>query len=127
MDALGLGAAKAHKEEERRKAEDKRRQDKKEAQRKLELETVAATAAITHQAAQLHEGLQGIRGTELEKRVQKVEASDATNCLVLAIVKEVRTIRQFARSLNRDISVSRTSWHKGVILGRNGVFGVFHL
>jgi len=94
-DALGLGAAKAHKEEERRKAEDKRRQDKKEAQRKLELETTAATAATTQQAAQLHEGLRGIRGTELEKRVQNVEASDATNRLVIAIVKEVRTIRQF--------------------------------
>ncbi len=61
-DALGLGAAKAHKEEERRKAEDKRRQDKKEAQRKLELETAAATAATTQQEAQLHEGLRGIRG-----------------------------------------------------------------
>jgi len=94
-DALGLGAAKAHKEEERRKAEDKRRQDKKEAQRKLELETVAVTAATTQQAAQLNEGLRGIRGTELEKRVQNVEASDATNRLVIAIVKEVRTIRQF--------------------------------
>ena len=32
-----------------------------------------------------------------------------------------------ARALNRDISVSRTSWHKGVILGRNSVFGVFRL
>ncbi len=32
-----------------------------------------------------------------------------------------------ARALNRDISVSRTSWHKGVIVGRNGVFGVFRL
>jgi hypothetical protein len=35
--------------------------------------------------------------------------------------------RSPARALNRDISVSRTSWHKGVILGRNGVFGVFRL
>ena len=32
-----------------------------------------------------------------------------------------------ARALNRDMSVSRTSWHKGVILGRNSVFGVFRL
>ena len=32
-----------------------------------------------------------------------------------------------ARALNRDISVSLTSWHKGVILGRNSVFGVFRL
>ncbi len=29
--------------------------------------------------------------------------------------------RVVARALNRDISVSRTSWHKGVILGRNSV------
>jgi hypothetical protein len=36
-------------------------------------------------------------------------------------------VRESARALNRDISVSRTSWHKGVILGRNGVFGVFRL
>jgi hypothetical protein len=32
-----------------------------------------------------------------------------------------------ARALNRDMSVSRTSWYNGVILGRNSVFGVFHL
>jgi len=32
-----------------------------------------------------------------------------------------------ARTINRDMSVSRTSWHKGVILGRNSVFGVFRL
>jgi hypothetical protein len=32
-----------------------------------------------------------------------------------------------ARALNRDMNVSRTSWHKGVILGRNSVFGVFRL
>jgi hypothetical protein len=36
-------------------------------------------------------------------------------------------VRRHARALNRDISVSRTSWHKGVIVGRNGVFGVFRL
>jgi hypothetical protein len=35
--------------------------------------------------------------------------------------------RECARALNRDMSVSRTSWHKGVILGRNSVFGVFRL
>jgi hypothetical protein len=32
-----------------------------------------------------------------------------------------------ARTLNSDMSVSWTSWHKGVILGRNSVFGVFRL
>jgi hypothetical protein len=32
-----------------------------------------------------------------------------------------------ARGLNRDMNVSRTSCHKGVILGRNSVFGVFRL
>ena len=32
-----------------------------------------------------------------------------------------------ARALNRDMSVSRTSWYNGVILGRNSVFGVFRL
>ena len=32
-----------------------------------------------------------------------------------------------ARALNRDMSVSRTSWHKKVILGRNSVFRVFRL
>jgi hypothetical protein len=89
-DALGLGTAKAHKEEEQRKAEDKHRQDKKEAQRKLDLETAAATAATTQQAAQLYEGLQGIWGTELEKRVKSVATSDATNRLVIAIAREMR-------------------------------------
>jgi hypothetical protein len=33
----------------------------------------------------------------------------------------------FARALNRDMSVSQTSWHKEVILGRNIVFRVFLL
>ena len=32
-----------------------------------------------------------------------------------------------ARALNRDMSVSRTSWHKEMILGRNSVFRVFRL
>jgi hypothetical protein len=32
-----------------------------------------------------------------------------------------------ARALNRDMSVSQTSWHKEVILGRNSVFRVFLL
>ena len=32
-----------------------------------------------------------------------------------------------ARALNRDMSVSRTSWHKEVIIGRNSVFRVFRL
>jgi hypothetical protein len=32
-----------------------------------------------------------------------------------------------ARALNRDMSVSQTSWHKEVILGRNIVFRVFLL
>ncbi len=32
-----------------------------------------------------------------------------------------------ARALNRDMSVSQTSWHKEVVLGRNSVFRVFRL
>jgi hypothetical protein len=67
-NALGLGAAKAKKEEEHRKAEDQRRRERKEAQRQLDLETAAATAATTQEAAQLHAGLQGIRGTAFESR-----------------------------------------------------------
>ena len=40
---------------------------------------------------------------------------------------QAQACTEAARALNRDISVSRTSWHKGVIVGRNGVFGVFRL
>ena len=35
--------------------------------------------------------------------------------------------REGARALNRDMSVSQTSWYKEVILGRNSVFRVFRL
>jgi hypothetical protein len=94
-NALGLGAAKAKKEEELRKAEDQRRRERKEAQRQLDLETAAATAATTQEAAQLHAGLQGIRGTAFESRVQRTVDSSVTKRLVLAVTTEMRTIRQF--------------------------------
>ncbi len=38
-----------------------------------------------------------------------------------------RSFRKGAMPLNRDMNVSRTSWHKEVILGRNSVFRVFRL
>ena len=41
--------------------------------------------------------------------------------------KECEETIRAARALNRDMSVSRMSWHKGVIIGRNSVFGVFRL
>ena len=49
---------------------------------------------------------------------------------MLVCSRAARKSRQMmvrARELTRDISVSRTSGHKGVILGRNSVFGVFRL
>jgi hypothetical protein len=55
-NALGLGAAKAHREEEhKRKAEDQRRRERREVHRQLDQETAAATAATTQEAAQLHD------------------------------------------------------------------------
>jgi hypothetical protein len=35
--------------------------------------------------------------------------------------------KESARAINRDMSVSQTSWHKEVIIGRNSVFRVFLL
>ncbi len=43
------------------------------------------------------------------------------------VAGDVSNIRGLVRALNRDMSVSRTSGHKEVILGRNSVFRVFRL
>ena len=94
-DALGLGAAKVYREEEQRKAEDQRKRERREAQRLLDQEAVAATAAASQEATQLHEGLQGIKGTQFEIRVQRAGASSATSRQVLTIATGMRSIHQF--------------------------------
>ena len=92
---MGLGTAKAHREEEQCEAEDQRKRERREVQRQLDQETAAATAATTQEAAQLHAGLLGIKGTPFEIRVQRTGASNATSRQVLAITTGMRSIQHF--------------------------------
>jgi hypothetical protein len=69
------------------------------------------------QPSEVH--VQGLRG-RLHLRAQPSEGA-------MQGLRGRLHLRAHARALNRDMSVSRTSWHKGVILGRNSVFGVFRL
>jgi hypothetical protein len=94
-NTLGLGAAKAHREEEQRKAEDQHRRERREVHRQLDQETAAATANTTQEEAQLHAGLQGIKGTPFGIRVQRTVASNDTSRQVLAITTEMRSIQHF--------------------------------
>ena len=60
----------------------------------------------------------------------KDTVQDSTLCMEMNALEQAdnNTARKLhARALNRDMSVSRTSWHKKVILGRNSVFRVFCL
>ena len=47
--------------------------------------------------------------------------------LVAFFLHQLLALLDAARALNRDMSVSQTSGHKEVILGRNSVFRVFRL
>ena len=101
-NALGLGAAKVHKEEEQRKVEDQRKRERREMQRQPDQETAAATVATTQEAARLHGGLQGIKGTQFEIRVQQTVACNATIRQVLAITTEMRSFQHF-----KDLDVQK--------------------
>ena len=72
------------------------------------------------------------QGTNLGKSGPTARGAGSCPCVATGTADQRRRSAQSARAagartLNRDMSVSRTSWHKGVILGRNSVFGVFHL
>ena len=99
---MGLGAAKVHKEEEQRKVEDQRKRERREMQRQPDQETAAATVATTQEAARLHGGLQEIKGTHFETRVQRTVASSATIRQVLAITTEMRSFQHF-----KDLDVQK--------------------
>ncbi len=84
-NAMGLELAKAQLEEEQLKAEEKHQHDRKEIRRKSDQEAVAATAASTHEAMQLHSELQGIKGTQLDTRIQERVACTITTTRVMTI------------------------------------------
>jgi hypothetical protein len=94
-DALGLGAAKAQREEEQRKAEAKRRHERKEEHRRRDQEGEAATAASTKEAMLLHSELQGIKGTQLDAMMQERVACTITTTRVLTIATSLRSVRFF--------------------------------
>jgi hypothetical protein len=89
----------------------------------------AEVTAVTAEMRQVRDEVQAWRA-EMEKTVRTVELNEAQlRTQILGTAEGLVQVEQklHARALNRDMSVSRTSWHKGVILGRNSVFGVFRL
>jgi hypothetical protein len=94
-DALGLGAAKAHREEELRKAEVKRLHERKEERRQRDEEQAAATAASANEAMRLHVELQGMKGTQLDTRRQERGACPITTARVLAIATSLNGVKYF--------------------------------
>jgi hypothetical protein len=94
-DALGLGSAKAQREEEQRKAEAKRRHERQEEHCRRDQEAAATTAYSTNKAMQLHSELQGIKGTQLDARMQEQVACTITTTRVLTIATSLCSVRFF--------------------------------
>jgi hypothetical protein len=66
----GLGSAKAHQEEEKRKMDSQKKSEQLAAKQQLKAKTMVATAAATKETNGLHNALQEITSTSLGRQMQ---------------------------------------------------------